>query len=111
MSAVGKKLRRLADNIVAFRCPGCKTAHQVWTDRWQWNGSGDAPTFSPSVLVTGTEPITDEEHAAIMGGEKVTPRPLRCHSFVTDGKIRFLNDCTHELAGQTVDLPDIQSEA
>ena len=28
----------------------------------------------------------------------------RCHSFVTDGKIRFLNDCTHEMAGETVDL-------
>lgn len=23
-----------------------------------------------------------------------------------DGQIRFLNDSTHELAGQTVDLPD-----
>ena len=27
-----------------------------------------------------------------------------CHSFVTDGKIQFLGDCTHELAGQTVEL-------
>ena len=24
-----------------------------------------------------------------------------------DGKIRFLNDCTHELAGQTVELPEL----
>lgn len=24
----------------------------------------------------------------------------------TDGRIQFLNDCTHALAGQTVDLPD-----
>lgn len=31
-----------------------------------------------------------------------------CHSFVTDGKIRFLNDCTHDLAGQTVDLKPIE---
>ena len=29
-----------------------------------------------------------------------------CHSFVTDGRIQFLGDCTHKLAGQTVDLPD-----
>jgi hypothetical protein len=29
-----------------------------------------------------------------------------CHSFVTDGRIQFLNDCTHPLAGQTVDIPE-----
>jgi hypothetical protein len=29
-----------------------------------------------------------------------------CHSFVTNGKIQFLADCTHKLAGQTVELPD-----
>ena len=28
----------------------------------------------------------------------------RCHSFVTDGKIRFLGDSTHKLKGQTVPL-------
>ncbi len=27
-----------------------------------------------------------------------------CHSFVTDGQIQFLGDCTHKLAGQTVPL-------
>lgn len=30
-----------------------------------------------------------------------------CHSFVTAGRIEFLPDCTHALAGQTVDLPEI----
>lgn len=29
-----------------------------------------------------------------------------CHSFVRAGKIEFLGDCTHALAGQTVALPD-----
>ncbi|MGC4033677.1 MAG: hypothetical protein QM754_18485 [Tepidisphaeraceae bacterium] len=28
----------------------------------------------------------------------------RCHSFVRDGQIEFLGDCTHELAGKTVPL-------
>jgi hypothetical protein len=28
-----------------------------------------------------------------------------CHVFVENGKIRFLDDCTHELAGKTVDIP------
>lgn len=29
-----------------------------------------------------------------------------CHSFVTGGKIRYLNDCTHHLKGKTVELLD-----
>ena len=29
-----------------------------------------------------------------------------CHSFVTDGRIQFLGDCTHKLAGQTVNIPE-----
>lgn len=32
-----------------------------------------------------------------------------CHSFIRDGRIEFLSDCTHALAGQTVDLPDIEA--
>jgi len=29
-----------------------------------------------------------------------------CHSFITNGYIRFLNDCTHELAGETIEIPE-----
>jgi hypothetical protein len=32
----------------------------------------------------------------------------RCHSFLVDGQIQFLGDCTHALAGQTVPLPEIE---
>jgi hypothetical protein len=66
----------------------------------------DAPTLTPSILVRGTVPVTDEQVARIMAGEKIEPVETICHSYVTDGKIQFLNDCTHELAGQTVDLPE-----
>ncbi|MCZ4340562.1 hypothetical protein O4H52_03015 [Sphingomonadaceae bacterium G21617-S1] len=31
--------------------------------------------------------------------------PAVCHSFVRNGQIEFLSDCTHALAGQTVPLP------
>ncbi len=34
---------------------------------------------------------------------------VRFHSFVVDGHIQFLGDCTHELAGQTVDIPDFDT--
>ena len=90
------------EELVFFACPGCKRTHAVNTGHdlqpvWSWNGSHDAPTFSPSVLVT-----YDGADAGAGGAP-----PARCHSFVRDGKIEFLNDCTHNLVGQTVDLEDI----
>ena len=49
---------------------------------------------------------TDEEHARMMAGEKIGMIDAICHSFITDGSIEFLPDCTHELAGKTVPLED-----
>ena len=37
------------------------------------------------------------------------PLPSVCHSFVTDGRIQFLADSNHALAGQTVDLPEVEA--
>jgi Family of unknown function (DUF6527) len=99
MSALGSKLRRLEGGRVAFRCPGCNRAHQVQVEepnRWGWNVSGDFPTFTPSILVTYNGPDAGKGDAP----------PAICHSFVVNGRIEFLSDCTHALAGQTVDLPD-----
>ncbi len=73
------------------QCPGCDSVH-VYDKRWTFNGNYDKPTFKPSYLAKRT-----------MGPEKT---PFVCHSFVTDGQIKFLNDCTHEFKGQTVELPD-----
>jgi hypothetical protein len=70
----------------------------------------DSPTFKPSILARGVERITDEEHARIMAGEKIEPRPYVCHSYVTDGNIMFLPDSTHHLSGQTVPLPDLPED-
>ena len=78
-----------------FRCPGCEDTHHV--RGWTWNGSKEAPTFSPSILVYS--------HQAMREDNTIYSTP-QCHSFVTDGRIQFLSDCTHALAGQTVDLPD-----
>lgn len=123
MSALGSKLRRLEGGRVAFWCPGCGEAHQVTVDGsrgWTFNGNGDKPTFSPSVLVrgirspSGADVMTDAEDAEYddlfkAGGPEAVFNSRfgsRCHSFVTDGRIQFLSDCTHGLAGQTVDMPD-----
>lgn len=80
-----------------FHCPGCKYGHAIQTatergiydsadhkgDIWTFDGDVEKPTIRASVLVTGR---------------------FRCHSFVTAGRIQFLGDCTHELAGKTVDM-------
>ena len=113
MSAFGSKLRKGEGGMLLFRCPGCNTAHQIRVDpafgpAWGFNGDADKPTFTPSVLVRGTAQITDEQRDIIMAGGRVEPAPFVCHSYVTDGRIQFLGDCTHALAGQTVDLPDWQ---
>ena len=72
-----------------WRCPGCGDIHAAQvhgshTGRamWTWNGSTTAPTLTPSLL-------------------KQAPGK-RCHSFVTDGVVRFLGDCAHELKGTSV---------
>lgn len=101
-------LRTMGDGLLGFWCPGCAEMHMINTDQndrpaWSFNGNYEAPTFTPSILVRGTRRVTDDEHARIMAGEVIAPTPRVCHSFVTDGQIQFLNDCTHALAG-TVQL-------
>jgi hypothetical protein len=77
-----------------FTCPGCGGLHMIRTEgerpRWEWNGDVDKPTCSPSLLVgPGTS--------------------YQCHSFIKDGHIQFLGDCWHELRGQTVEIPEWES--
>lgn len=91
-----------------FYCPGCAlqiaaqnpdmgpdTVHLFSVhianvrDVHRFNFDANRPTLEPSLLVTGGS------------GDR------RCHSYVRDGRIQFLSDCTHPLAGQTIDLPEI----
>jgi len=109
-----------------FRCPGCVYSHAVTVERppgapagptWGWNANAERPTFTPSILVRTVrgQGLTDadwEEYDRIVrqpgGTDAVLNHPKfgwTCHSFVTDGRIQFLSDCSHHLAGQTVDLP------
>lgn len=108
MSALSSKLRSLEGGRLMFWCPGCDGAHQVGIGegdgpRWGYNGDPEAPTFTPSVLVQ----YNGRDAGQDRGDGRLAP-PAICHSFVTDGKIQFLADSTHALAGQTVDLPDFE---
>jgi hypothetical protein len=78
-----------------FECPGCKWGHNLpitGPRAWGYNGNDDQPTFTPSILAR-----TDFNNGK--------PSAI-CHSYVRDGKIEFLSDCTHALAGKTVDLDE-----
>lgn len=82
-----------------FDCPGCQCAHGVWTTRankkgamWSYNGDPDKPTVNPSIVV---------RYQLQSGSTHV------CHSYIRDGHIEYLDDCTHELRGKTVTLPEI----
>jgi len=97
-----KRVKHVVDGAGAhygywFNCPGCGDPHVIPTlpnERgWAFMGDEETPTFEPSILVHETS---------------VTPR---CHSFVRAGRIEFLSDSTHALAGQTVDLPEIPTMA
>jgi hypothetical protein len=84
-----------------FKCPGCGYNHRIRVKIkgqallpepvWSWNESCDTPTISPSINFQSVDAQGLDVH---------------CHTFVTDGKIQFLGDCTHALKGQTVEIPD-----
>lgn len=122
MSRLSAKLRGLEGDMLAFRCPGCQEYHvvSVTAGRWSWNGDVDHPTFSPSILVQSGH-YAEGKQGKIGSGcwcdynarHPSHPSPFRCrqcHCFVYDGQIRYLADCSHELAGQAVDLPDWPEE-
>lgn len=114
------KILRKIDGGLMFECPACDNYHLVYLDapgrpHWTWNGDVDKPTFSPSLLVqypTWVPPATTLEiRDKIKSGEIVQQKvDVVCHSFIRDGQFVYLNDCTHAMAGQTVDIPPLEGE-
>jgi len=93
-----KILKTKLVKMVLFYCSACKTNHAPVIENynghmgplWGWNESFDKPTFTPSIRVRGSYKRIKST----------------CHSFVTDGKIKYLSDCTHEYAGKTLELSE-----
>jgi hypothetical protein len=102
---------------MSIKCPGCGFSHTMPTRNytpegatrhdvsqyasWEYDGNAESPTFSPSLLVRWDS------------WDGATGRPSKknvCHSFIRAGRIEYLNDCTHPMKGQTVDLPDIPED-
>lgn len=117
MGQVSAKLRSVEGGRWMYWCQGCEEPHMVGPG-WQFDGNVEAPTFSPSVLVTGGHyaPGHDSSKgcwctfnaAQIAKGEEPSGFEChRCHTFIRGGMVEFLGDCTHALAGQTLPLPDL----
>ena len=91
MSIVDNRIIKITHEIkgarqqYVFYCPACKEVHII-DDSWGFNQDYVKPTITPSILVTKPN------------------LPDRCHSFVTDGKIKYLGDCSHALKNTTVEL-------
>lgn len=93
--------------VLLLECPGCEMLHAIRVRAraggvlpfdgpvWVWNDSLEEPTCSPSVLVRFSWGPQNE--------------PRCCHFFLRSGRLEFLTDCTHPLAGRTIDLPMLPS--
>lgn len=101
--AKAERMTMHAERFVYYcvECPACKISHAILTacqdpdaKIWKFNGDLERPTFYPAVLA----PSIDE----------ATGQPIICHFYVDLGRIRYLPDCTHELAGKQVELPELE---
>lgn len=75
-----------------FWCVGCKCVHG-FNRTWKFNGNFKAPTVTPSLLTQWND--TEGEH--------------KCHLFIENGSLQYLPDSTHELAGQTVPMVEVDN--
>lgn len=122
MGQISEKLRRGEDGRLTYWCQGCEEPHSIMVGvgagpRWGWDGNAEAPTFSPSVLVTSGHFVAGRESAgcwckfnaeAVAKGEEPSGFECRrCHTFIRGGMVEFLGDCSHALAGQTLPLPTL----
>lgn len=103
MSARVESLYANGTRYLSFKCPGCGEVHTIpitGPRAWGFNGDLAKPTLTPSILC--------RYHAFNEQTEQYDQLTSVCHSFVRDGQIQFLGDCSHALKGQTVPLSEIQ---
>jgi Family of unknown function (DUF6527) len=85
----GGKLRLVRPGVYLFWCPGCRKGHTFNTSstdhpqgkRWGFNGSLDKPSVDGLLAFDG------------------------CIHELRGGDLHY-GDCTHDLSGQTVPLPE-----
>ena len=97
------RIKRFGDDgriaSLSAYCPACDFEHSFrvdldghgsWDSVWSFDGDWECPTFDPSM--GSNMHRTYEDHPV-------------CHSFLRAGKWEYLNDSTHKMAGQVVEVP------
>lgn len=110
MEITPKKVRRTEDGSLLWWCVACSRAHGGPPSRWAFNGDEENPTFTPSFLVRSGHYIPGHTGDCWCTWNAAHPEDPSgfacrvCHTFVRDGKIQYLGDCTHAYAGKTIDM-------
>lgn len=104
MGQVGK-LRRLKTGW-AHWCPACEEMHVFATDKpnsqgaqWRFNNDANHPTFEPSMHIK----INNKDHPHHQPNAATTV----CHYTLTAGILTYLMDCTHDMRGRKIYLPEL----
>lgn len=97
MGQISAKLRRGTAEYFWF-CPACDELHPL-PDGWKFDGNRDKPTFSPS--------FKHDWNWGPLAEPPKRPGHNVCHYIVTAGRVAYCGDCTHSMAGQTIDMPDL----
>jgi len=91
-------------------CPGCQEYHSLHTGRpnadgirLEYNNSPEFPSFRPV-------PIGRIINSGLNRSKHANDPNWKCVFTIKFGKISFSNDSSHNLAGTTVDLPDLMPE-
>lgn len=91
-------------------CPACKEMHSLF-DTWTFvNNDLSRPTFTPSFKHEGLKRIftaTGEWTGEWELNKFDRPIKYVCHYILTDGILNFCNDCTHDMKGKQVPLPQL----
>lgn len=98
MERVSKKLIRTASHFGHY-CPGCNRTHYILVGGpgsvWKFDGNLEMPSFMPSVRI---------QWQSNKGAR------FCCHYNLIGGVIHYCPDCTHDLKGQKVPLPDYPAD-
>jgi hypothetical protein len=117
-------LRDGKEETVVIHCPGCNDKHYLNINPnkhldipegrrpcWTFNRDMNNPTFSPSLLVRTRIYVNPDYKKQISeeDWDHFERTSVICHSFIKEGTIQYLSDCTHSLKNTTIELPDVET--
>ncbi len=70
-----------------FWCKACSSNHSVDTDKIEWNGDNYTPTINADIKI-------------------ISHKNIKCHSFIKNGHIIYLDESEHEYRGKKIELDE-----